>query len=282
MAASENSVPRPIKVLLVENNAPDAERILGALAAAGFAVEARRVETEQTFLAALDEQPELILCELSLPQFEARRAVALVRQRGLDTPFLVVSGSPSEELVVQSIKSGADDYLLKDRLVRLGAAVRAALESKRLRDHQRGQEEQLRRAAESQKAILNALPASIALLDAQGVIVAVNEAWRRFARENLLPGTDHALGRNYLEVCERASGDDASLARSAAAGIRSVLRGETPEFSLEYPCHSPAEPRWFRLMVTPLPGGPTGGAVVMHVDITQRREAEEDLRRTTP
>jgi PAS domain S-box-containing protein len=279
MAAPANTVARPINVLLVENNASDAERILGALAEAGVAVQARRVETEDAFLAALEEQPELILSDLSLPQFDGLRAVEMVRQRGLDTPFIVICGSPSEELLVQSIKSGADDYLSKDRLVRLGSAVRAALESKRLRDHQRGQEEQLRRAAESQSAILNALPASIALLDAQGVIVAVNEAWRRFARDNFLPGTDPGVGRNYLEVCEQASGEDAPQARAAAAGIRRVLRGEEPEFSLEYPCHSPAEPRWFRLMVTPLPEGPPGGAVVMHVDITQRREAEEDLRR---
>jgi PAS domain-containing protein len=81
-------------------------------------------------------------------------------------------------------------------------------------------------------AILNALPAHVALLDRDGVILTVNEAWRRFASENALPDTAAGVGQNYLAVCERA---DTAEARQAAAGIRSVLRGAVPRFELEYP-----------------------------------------------
>ncbi len=137
----------------------------------------------------------------------------------------------------------------------------------------------LREAAEMQMAILNALPAHIALLDAQGVILAVNEAWRRFATANILQSPDFLIGQNYLGVFESSHGDCAEEARSVADGIRGVLRGELKDFSLEYPCHSPTEQRWFKLMVTPLSELPGQGAVVMHVNVTERRSAEEGLRK---
>lgn len=135
-----------------------------------------------------------------------------------------------------------------------------------------------RQLAETQLAILNALPAHIALVDSQGVIISVNEAWRRFATANILQGPEFGVGQNYLEVCERAEGDCSREARAAANGIRRVLAGKVKEFAIEYPCHSPSEQRWFRLMVTPLEEGKPGGAVIMHVNITERRLAEETLR----
>jgi signal transduction histidine kinase/CheY-like chemotaxis protein len=133
--------------------------------------------------------------------------------------------------------------------------------------------------AETQMAILNALPAHIALLDTQGVILSVNEAWRRFATPNLLQGSAFSIGQNYLEVCTRAQGDCSQEVDDSASGIRRVLCGETKEFILEYPCHSPKEKRWFRLMVTPLEDGRLLGAVVMHVDITERKKLEHQFLR---
>ena len=103
-----------------------------------------------------------------------------------------------------------------------------------------------------QAAVLNALPAHIALLDPEGLIISVNDAWRRFSGAHLLQGPGYEIGRNYLEICDHAQGDDASEARQVAAGIRSVLNGAVKNFSLEYPCHSPTQPRWFLLTVTPL------------------------------
>jgi len=133
--------------------------------------------------------------------------------------------------------------------------------------------------ASRQAAILDALPAHIALLDAQGGIVSVNEAWRRFAGGNVLQDPGYGIGINYLDVCDSARGDDASSASQAAAGIRAVLEGSAPGFSIEYPCHSPGEQRWFLLTVTPLDREQPGGAVVMHRDITERVQREESLRR---
>ncbi len=131
--------------------------------------------------------------------------------------------------------------------------------------------------AAKQTAILNALPTHIALLDTQGRIVSVNEAWRRFAGTHALLGPAYGIGVNYLEICDSAQGDNASGARQAAEGIRSVLAGRTKSFSIEYPCHSPTEQGWFLLTVTPLAADHPNGAVVMHLDVTARKQIEESL-----
>ena len=138
-------------------------------------------------------------------------------------------------------------------------------------------EEAQRRAASVQAAILNALPAHVALLDPAGAIVAVNEAWRRVATSNALLGTQFAIGTNYLHACECASGECSDEARAAAVGIREVLHGDAASFNIEYACRSPAGQRWYLLTVTPV-GANREGAVVMHVDVTERREAEEELQ----
>jgi diguanylate cyclase (GGDEF)-like protein/PAS domain S-box-containing protein len=138
----------------------------------------------------------------------------------------------------------------------------------------RGTQEQLRQSENArQGAILNALPAHIALLDFKGIIISVNEAWRHFASANAIRGSGDEVGVSYLETCDRARGEGSAEARLVAAGIRSVLSGEKRTFSLEYSCHSPAEQRWFQLVVTPLHEGRPAGAVIMHVNVTERHRA---------
>ncbi|MFN2332261.1 MAG: EAL domain-containing protein [Halomonas sp.] len=140
--------------------------------------------------------------------------------------------------------------------------------------------------ATKQAAVLNALPAHIVLLNPQGIIVSVNEAWQHFGEANAGQCPGHGVGVgvgvgvDYLAVCDQAQGEDAAEASQAAAGIRAVLAGKTKRFSLEYPCHSPTEKRWFLMSATPLPEDGGNGAIVMHIDITERKQAEEGLRRS--
>ena len=129
-----------------------------------------------------------------------------------------------------------------------------------------------------QAAILNALPACIALIDAQGLIISVNKGWRQFANTNMYIDQKNGIGTNYLEICDRAMGNNASEAPEAAEGIRSVLEGSKQSFMMEYVCHSPTEQHWFLMTVTPLANNNLGGAVVMHVNITLRKQAEMGLR----
>ena len=142
-----------------------------------------------------------------------------------------------------------------------------------------------KRAAEALQAsemfahdVLDSLSAHIAVLDEQGTIVAVNEAWRRFAREN--GGVDERvhLGANYLSVCQAAmEGQADELAAAALRGIRAVLEGTQASFSLEYPCHSSSVERWFSMIVRPL-GGARRGVVIAHETITERKQAEAARR----
>ncbi len=135
------------------------------------------------------------------------------------------------------------------------------------------------------QAILNAVSAEIAVVRRDGMILAVNETWRRFALDNGnepgQPAPQTQVGINYLEVCGTGTDDRAEDdGSSAGAGIRAVLDGRLPSFRLEYPCHSPAKKRWFTMSVTPL-GRDTGAAVVItHTDVTERKQAELALRRS--
>lgn len=138
-------------------------------------------------------------------------------------------------------------------------------------------------ALETRRALINSLPAHIALLDGEGKILDVNDQWRHFGIDNDYRDETLGVGRNYLTICRSATGDCAAQAQAAAQGLQSVLDGTRQAFALEYPCHSPDQPRWFRMMASRLfpyqePGSHLG-AVVMHVDITERKLAERELNR---
>lgn len=134
-------------------------------------------------------------------------------------------------------------------------------------------------------SVLDAQLGHLAVLDADGKILSVNAAWRKFAYGNRLAAPNDCIGMNYLDCCDAVTGEDAITAHAAAAGIRSVLSGESSEFQLEYPCHSPDQQRWFLVHVTRFGEGKGTQAVVVHENITQRklmelevRESEEKLR----
>ena len=128
-------------------------------------------------------------------------------------------------------------------------------------------------------AILNALPAQIALLDAQGRIVAVNERWELPKGGGSLRGPDFRIGLNYAQLCDGGKVSDFVDGQRVAAGVRSVLTGATNHFSAEYLCGPATERRWFLLTVTPLAHDRPVGAVVMHVEITEHRRGAEAVLR---
>jgi two-component system, cell cycle sensor histidine kinase and response regulator CckA len=134
--------------------------------------------------------------------------------------------------------------------------------------------EELAEAARFAHSIINALAAQICVLDDKGGILATNDAWRQFGREfpSIKPLSDR--GTNYLDICERAAGPDSIEAASFASGIRRVLNGEIPSFTMEYPCHSPTEQRWFVGSVVRFTGEGPVRLVVAHTDITERKRLE--------
>ena len=134
--------------------------------------------------------------------------------------------------------------------------------------------------AESRKllsSVQDAIPANLAVIDPDGNIIAVNERWRQFARENGDPDMAKTCeGRNYLDACRRASGPFSEGAIEALEDISAILRGEAESFELEYPCPSASGDRFFFMQAAAL-SRQQGGAVVVHTDITARKRAEEAL-----
>jgi len=157
-----------------------------------------------------------------------------------------------------------------------GRIVGAATIARDITERRRA-ERALRESTELNRAVMNSQAAHIAVLDRDGRILEVNDAWRRFAAGNEGAAGSTDIGADYLRVCQAAAGGaDEPAARAVAEGIRAVLERRQPSFTIEYPCHSPDERRWFLLHVSPLPAT-HGGAVVSHINITERKQAEERL-----
>ena len=127
-------------------------------------------------------------------------------------------------------------------------------------------------------ALLDAIPDATAMLDRDCQILAVNHAWQMFAVDNGGDREHTGVGVNYLAVCERSAAAGSADASAVAAGLRSVLRGESVETEFEYACPSPAVGRWFTLRITPI-GKPQVGLLVSHLNISRRKLAEDDLLR---
>ncbi len=136
----------------------------------------------------------------------------------------------------------------------------------------------IRASEEFNRSILASLHYHIAILDKSGLILAVNEAWERFGRDNGgMSSTNIGPGANYLDACRIADAKDDPFAQAAIIGIQKVQDGAQEMFSLEYPCHAPNEERWFMMRILPLKSH-DGGVVISHTDISELKKAEKELR----
>ncbi len=149
-------------------------------------------------------------------------------------------------------------------------------------------EQALRDSREFAQSTIDALSSHICVLDETGTIIAVNQAWKDFALENSRSGAGDSavkfhrekfgVGSNYLGVCDNAIGHEAAEAREFAAGIRAVLRGEIARYSQDSSCHSESQQRWFMGGVTRFLVNQSPRMVVEHINISERRQAEEAVR----
>jgi len=158
ISPEEISMTIPLRMLILEDLPADADLMVHALHRVGFAPSWQRVETEADYLDSLHADLDVILADYALPQFNALHALHLMQERGLDIPFIVLTGTINEGAAMECVRHGATDYLLKDWLVLLGPAVTRALQQKQLR-HEKRQSDAALHASEARfRAIAEAMP----------------------------------------------------------------------------------------------------------------------------
>ena len=190
----------PLRVLLVEDQLGDARLIEHELRKAGFEPVAERVETQEAFCAQLNAAPEIILCDYYLPQFSGLAALKVLQERGVDIPVIVVSGGINEEQAIATLRQGAADYLFKDRLGRLGEAVKHALAAKQLRDEKRAAEAALQASEQRHRELVEQSPDALLVVCGEEVVLVNRAALRLFRAVT----AGEIVGRPVLELIHPA------------------------------------------------------------------------------
>ena len=272
--ATDSPLPTTLRVLIVEDTPSDAELMVLQLLKEGFRPDWKRVQSEGEYLAALAENPDLVLSDWSLPQFSGLRALQLMVERGQDTPFIIISGSIGEEVAIDALRQGAYDYLLKDRPDRLGQAVRNALEQKRLRLERQKAEEALEWEHNLMNILMDMLPDTIYFKDTQGRFLRINQAQaRRFNLDN----PEQALGKTdfdffALEHAQAAFDDEMKIIQTG----QPLINYEELETYPDRPA------TWVSTTKMPLRSihGEIEGTFGVSRDITEKKQAEEALRKS--
>ena len=261
---------KPLKVLMVEDNPADAELALLALRSAGFAPDWQRVDTEAAYLDHLHDGLDLVLSDFQMPQFNGLRALELLMQSGLDIPFILVSGTIGEETAVAAIKSGATDYLMKDRLARLGSAVTHALEAFRLHRDKRTADAAAQRQLSELRVLFDLMPALVWFKDTENRILRVSQK----VAENAGKSVAEIEGKPSLEIyphdASRFYADDLEVIRSGVPKLGYVETVSDPT----------GKKLWVQTDKVPVrdKDGKIIGLVVMAQDITERKQVEESLQ----
>ncbi|MBM4084170.1 MAG: PAS domain S-box protein, partial [Planctomycetes bacterium] len=265
----------PLRVLILEDRPSDAELMAAELRAAGYEPDWHRVDTRDDFAASLTPSLDLILADYHLPQFDGVRALQMLKERGLDVPFIIVSGAIGEDTAVLAMQQGAADYLLKDRLTRLGPAVKNALEQKRLRDDRRRADEALRESEKRYRRLLGATTDyiyTVKVENGQAVSTSHGQACEAVTGYT---SPEYAADPHLWHRMVPAEDKPAVFEHAAA-----VLSGKMPP-PLEHRIrHKDGSLRWVRNTV--VPRRDERGRLVSYdglvSDITERRQAEEKYR----
>ena len=258
---------KKLRVLILEDVPVDAELMERELRKGGIKFSSKRVDTKKAFLKELIEfEPDLILGDYKLPSFDGLSALGIVLEKCPDVPFLFISGTIGEELAIETLKTGATDYVLKNRLSRLVPAVNRALKEVEERKKRKRAEETLRQSEATLRALINAPTDSVLLLDTRGVILDLNE----IAAERLGKSRDELIG---------TLADD-SLPEDIAKRRRSVI-SQIFETSRDVRFEDERDGIWYDTVVHPITdkNGAVRRLAIIARDITERKRAEEVLKK---
>ncbi len=260
----------PLNILLLEDNVAATERLLAGLRRAGYEPTTTRAETEAAFAAQLQPTLDLIIASDALPSFNPLRALDVLRASALDVPFILVARASNEDLALQALRRGADDYVFEDRMARLEPAVARALEQRRLRAEKRQAEQVLHDSERRFRALIQKCSDGIALLSADGTILYDTDSVARVLGYAL---TD-SMERNIFDSIHP---DDLAAAQSHFAEVLSKAGVRLPHrWRLR---HKDGSLRWMEVEATNLLDDESVHAIVVNFrDITGRAQAQETLR----
>jgi diguanylate cyclase (GGDEF)-like protein/PAS domain S-box-containing protein len=169
-----------IRVLIVEDAPDDADLIVIELQHGGYQVESRRVDSAKAMMQALETSPwDAIISDYVLPGFSGLKALQILRQSGLDKPFIMISGKVGEEAAVGAMRAGAHDFLLKGNLTRLVPAVKREIAEAALRQDHRRAEKELREKLDFIQVLIDTLPTPIFYNDPNGFYLGCNKAFEK-------------------------------------------------------------------------------------------------------
>ncbi|HTP12406.1 MAG TPA: PAS domain S-box protein [Bacteroidota bacterium] len=269
-----------IAVLLVEDSESDATLLLNELTQAGYDVESMRVDTAANFSAALDTRPwDVILCDFRMPSFDGLKALQLFKERRLDTPFIFVSGAISEEIAIEAMRAGAHDYVMKTNLRRLVPAVEREIheaserrEKNILREERARIEGEMRRRDVLFRSLIQFSSDGILLIDKDGAILYHSPSAARI----LSYSSDTLPGKSFFDLIHS---DDLSSAKEYFQHLRSSP-GNVSHHEVRLSC-ADGSVRWMGMVGHNLfEDGNVGAIVLNYRDITERKTAEEEMRRS--
>jgi PAS domain S-box-containing protein len=260
-----------LRVLMIDDDPDDVLLAEEVLQRFGYTIFAQRVDTAAALEAALTRQSwDLIVCDYSMPTFNGLEAVALVRRRGLDVPFILMSGTVGEEIAVAALHGGADDYIMKGNLIGLGPRVQRAVREAEERRQRRQAEERLVAERDLLQTLIDALPDAIYVEDEQLRFLRVNLAQAHFLGATT---TEELLGKTDFDYFPP------ELARQFGEQERRILANGQPILNdLEDHSSLSHGKRWILASKVPLrQGGRVIGLVGISRDITALKQAEEEL-----
>jgi PAS domain S-box-containing protein len=264
-----------LQILLVEDSEDDALLLRLAIERSGLNGAFRRVETAEEMAAALQAQEwDAIIADYVMPKFGGLEALAMVKERELDLPFIIVSGHITEDTAVAAMKAGAHDYVMKDKLARLVPAIAREMRDAEVRRARRASEKELWEEQSFRAAIENSIPSGIAVVDLDGRQSYVNPAFCRM------------VGWTETELLDRKPPFDywpAEEHEGITAALAKVLEGDVPPGGLELRLRRKNGERFDTLLLMTVLKDSFGnltGWLSSITDITQRKQAEDELRRS--
>jgi PAS domain S-box-containing protein len=261
----------PLRVLIVEDSEDDALLLVRVLRRSGYDLTYERVDTAAAMRAALDTQTwDVIIADYTMPDFNGLAALALMQEKKLDLPFIIVSGSIGEDIAVAAMKAGAHDYIMKGHLARLIPAVERELREAEVRRARRRAEETLQESYQLLQAVFEGTSEAIFVKDLQGRYLMIN------------PAGAQALGKSHVEIIGKADTElfAPETARQVIEHDRQVMRsGETQTFEGTITLDNVT--RTYLSTQTPYRDhqGNIIGIIGIARDITERKQAEEEMRR---